>query len=168
MSEGRSEADVLADLQDVLADCGYARFEIPTQGPGSTYVVMVVPHPDSVWPDESDEEFEDDSLNGATAVRVYAIADTEIGPEQRAVLERADGVDMSAWDEGPPEDPASPQAAALLIEDWVTAGPWAGRIAFCYRNDPMLYLGRTGPDRPTALVTVTLPASGFDSASSGY
>ena len=169
-------------LSAVLASCGFTHVEIPAEGPGCIYVVMVVPHLETAYGldeedeteeyDEVEDEYDDpdgprdDDLDGSTAVRVYAIPDTEIGAEQRATLRLADAVDLTFHPHSLPA-PDDKAAAARQVDQWLTAGPWDDRLALCYNNDPLTVYGSVR-DRPTALIMITLPADVWDPIASRY
>jgi hypothetical protein len=175
------ERDVIGDLEEIILDCGFVHFEIPTEGPGSTYIVMIVPSLERVFRADDEDDtplgqrlgYRGEGLDGSTSVRIYAIPDTEVSAERRQVLGRANGADLSHYDADYPDDPDAvhdPDAveAALTVESWVTEGNWKNRLALNYVNDPLLYGGLGPPDRPTDLVTIMLPASLYDEFAERY
>jgi hypothetical protein len=174
------ERDLMGDLEEIILDCGFVHVEIPTEGPGSTYVVMIVPHDEQVFPEAEDEDdepavgrrlgYRGQGLDGSCSVRIYAIPDTEVSAERRMVLRRANGVDLSHYDVYDKDEVDDPDAAeaALTVESWVTKGNWSNRLALNYNNDPLMYGGLGPPDRPTAIVTIMLPASSYDEFAERY
>jgi hypothetical protein len=174
-AEEADERDLVADLEEIVSDCGFVHFDVPREGPGSTYVVMIVPHDEQVYRDEDEDEdaggsglgYGGEGLDCSCAVRIYAIPDNAVSAERRQVLRRADRADLSRYDEGEVDDAEAAQAA-LLVESWVGEGDWADRLAFVYNHDPPTYAGPGAPDRPSEVVTIMLPASGFDRVASRY
>jgi len=172
------ERDLHGDLEEIILDCGYINEEIPTEGPGSTYVVMITPFEEQVFGDDDGEVgtrlgYRGQGLDGSCSVRIYAVPDAIITPKRREVLRRANVADLSAYD--PYDDDALEEAddpdaaeAALKVERWVTKGKWVDYLAFNYNNDPLTYGGPGAPDRPTDIVTIMLPGSSYDEFADRY
>src|SRR5262245_34958006 len=129
MGDFVTERDLIGDLEEIILDCGFTDVEIPTEGPGSTYVVMIVPHDEQVIYEEDDVEdgerlgYRGWGLDGSCSVRVYAVPDTEVSPERRQVLAGANGADLSRYELGEVDDRDAAEAA-LLVESWVSKGDW--------------------------------------------
>ena len=173
------ERDLIGELEEIILDCGFVHVEIPTEGPGSTYVVMVVPFDEQVFADDEDQQvgsrlgYRGQGLDGSTSVRIYAVPDTEVSAKRREVLRRANGADLSRYDPDYPDDPDEDHdmdavEAALKVEHWVTKGKWKDRLVLNYNSDPLMYGGLGPPDRPTDIVMIMLPASSYDEFADRY
>jgi hypothetical protein len=161
----------VAELEMVLAGCGFIRWEIPAEGPGSTYVVVITPHIDAVIDPDSDlddSESEGPELEASAGVRVYAIPDAKITADQRRTLDRADGADLTYDMEESEPAADSPEGAARVVDEWVSRGMWAKRLVYSFNHEPLSYHGNVAPDRPSALVTITMPADVWDEVASDY
>ena len=69
------ERDLHGDLEEIILDCGYINEEIPTDGPGSTYVVMITPFEEQVFGDDDGEVgtrlgYRGQGLDGSCSVRI--------------------------------------------------------------------------------------------------
>jgi hypothetical protein len=99
-------AALRARLFGVVADTGVARLDdddIPTDGPPTTYVVIIVPHFDEVFPHPDEYEYAEDAepfvdpqwgnitMEGSRSVEVFAVLDEHVDAGDRQLLRAADG-----------------------------------------------------------------------------